>query len=88
MDRRKHRTPFTARGILILAADGSVVATCETAELASFLCVTANFADELTAALQLCRGRFEQDTLPPSQADPAYRHFIDVLERWEKALRG
>lgn len=84
MERRKHRTPFTARSVLVLAADGAVVAACETPALARFLVTTANFADDLTAALQLCRGEFEAN----GARGPAYTHFMDVLTRWEAALRA
>lgn len=84
-ERRQHRSPFRTLGAVIVDVNSKHCGVMDSPELAHFFVTTANFADELTAALRLCRGEFESRN---SAAGPSYQQFMDILTRWEAALRG
>lgn len=85
-ERREHRTPFSAHGVLIVDSKGGNVAVCETAELAAFIAITTTYFDRLLGALDMCRGEFDGITNPQNR--PAYAELMKLHDELHAALRG
>lgn len=69
-ERREYRTPFTYQAAnsehyALLASDGTPIALFHAGEpLVRFICRACNRYDMLMAAFDLCRGHFDNMTLP------------------------
>lgn len=85
-ERRKHRTPFTCEGPIVRAANGATVAICTTEGIAAYFVITSSSFDELTEALDICRGEMELEINP--ELKPGYRRLMELRSRIEKRLRG
>ena len=85
-ERRHHRAPLTTDGSLLRGRNGLAVAACVTPQVAHFLKVCANSFDDLTEALDLCRGEIDLDEL--ERISPAISRIRALREEVEKQLRG
>lgn len=86
MDRRNHRTPFTAQGLFLRSVDGRPVAACETEGLARYIRTACNSFDALCEALDLCRGALQLDD--SFESHPGYQRLLKLREQIERELRG
>lgn len=86
MLERRHRTPWKADGPVIAAESGVIIAICFSPALAKFICTAANFFDRLTKAVRVCRGEYDQLINPNTR--PGYKALIELIDEYEKALRG